>query len=495
MSLMKHIGVICFFLIAVILVPAGCGRQYPQGAATSVDSLPPIRPDYTSVTIPPGMAPLNFALCSGEKGEAVFVCDNDSVTVTTGTGIFAIPPQKWKRLLAVARGKAVTVTVTAGENGNRRAYRPFTIMVSDDAIDPYLVYRRIAPGHQLWGEMGIYQRELASFRESPVLENRQLDHNCMNCHAFCNHDPDKMLLHIRAAHACTVFAGNGRIETFDTKTEHTLSALVYPAWHPSGRYVAFSVNNTTQDLDALHRTEVYDKASDVVVYDVANETVFTSGLLASPGRFETFPAFSPDGRWLYFCSAPALPMPDSIRQLRYSLCRIAFDPAGKTFGTQVDTLFDAEKECLSFLFPRVSPDGKFLLGTVAAYGTFPIWHPEADLRLIRLDTGQSEPCSEANSGDTESYHAWSSNGKWVVFSSRRLDGLYTRLFISHVDKDGHLSKPFLLPQKSGPGYYDALMQSYNIPEFVTGKVPVNSYKLSREIRKGTHKPVRFEEKE
>ncbi|MCC8170353.1 MAG: hypothetical protein LIP00_00935 [Parabacteroides sp.] len=492
---MNCFRVIPFFLAVAILIPAGCIRQHPQGAATPVDSLPLIRPDYTSVTIPPGIAPLNFALCSGEKGEARFVCGSDSVTVTTSSGVFAISPGKWKRLLAGARDKNISVTLTTGENGNRKTYRPFTLTVSPDEIDPYLVYRRIAPGHQLWGEMGIYQRELASFRESPLLENRQLDHNCMNCHAFCNHDPEKMLLHIRAAHACTVFAGNGRIGTFDTKTEHTLSALVYPGWHPSGKYVAFSVNNTTQDLDALHRTEVYDKASDVVVYDVENETVFTTGLLASPGCLETFPAFSPDGRSLYFCSAPALPLPDSIRQLRYSLCRIAFDPGAKTFGTQVDTLFDAEKERLSFLFPRLSPDGKFLLGTVAAYGTFPIWHPEADLRMIRLDTGQSEPCSEANSDDTESYHAWSSNGKWVVFSSRRLDGLYTRLFISHVDSNGCLSKPFPLPQKNGPGYYDALMQSYNVPEFVKGKVPVKSYRLSREIRKGGPKPVRFGKKE
>ena len=82
-----------------------------------------------------------------------------------------------------------------------------------------------------------------------------------------------------------------------------------------------------------------------------------------------------------------------------------------------------------------------------------------------------------NSNDVESYHSWSSNSRWVVFSSRRIDGLYTRPFIAYINSDGNAAKPFLLPQKD-VDFYSLSMKSYNIPEFVTDKVKQNGFKLS-----------------
>lgn len=119
--------------------------------------------------------------------------------------------------------------------------------------------------------------------------------------------------------------------------------------------------------------------------------------------------------------------------------------------------------------PRISPDGKWLVVTVADYGCFPIWHHEADLCIINLQTKECQPLSAANSRDTESYHSWSSNGRWLVFGSRRVNGLYTMPYICHIDKNGKASKPFLLPQKS-PDFYDKCLKSFNIPEFVKDKV-------------------------
>lgn len=48
---------------------------------------------------------------------------------------------------------------------------------------------------------------------------------------------------------------------------------------------------------------------------------------------------------------------------------------------------------------------------------------------------------EVNSSDAESYHSWSSNSRWFVFSSRRDDGLYTRLYIAHASPDEQIGKP------------------------------------------------------
>ena len=128
---------------------------------------------------------------------------------------------------------------------------------------------------------------------------------------------------------------DGKIEKLNTKTDSTISALVYPYWHPSGEYVAFSVNKTLQAFynHDPNRIEVYDQASDVVVYNVNTHEIAWSPLTKSEDRFETFPTFSPDGKWLYFCSAQALePMPEKHREVRYGLYRIAFRCDGNIGG-------------------------------------------------------------------------------------------------------------------------------------------------------------------
>ena len=461
----------CIFLLLL----EGCSSNQPPAVSGQIDELPAIYPDYIDVTIPQSIAPLNFAVQTEGKACAVFTTEGYAFTVYASNGAFSIPNTDWEKLLTAAKGKQVEVSVLTEEKGKWNAFLPFHIRVSEDPIDPYIAYRLIDPGYQLWNEMGIYQREL-SFDQEPILENRLTDNNCMNCHSFCMQDPDKMLFHVRAKYGCTVFVDGDRIETLDTKTDRTISALVYPSWHPSGKFVAFSINNTTQDTHPVHRTEVYDKASDVVVYDVEKQEIITTQALFSKKRFETFPTFSPDGKQLYFCSAPALKVPGELRDLRYSLCRVSFDPESRTFGSVVDTIFQAETEGQSILFPRVSPDGKYLLCTTTSYGTFPIWHKDADLRLLDMLTGKTDSLLQVNSNDVESYHSWSSNSRWFVFSSRRDDGLYTRPYICYLGANGVPGKPFLLPQKE-TDYYERSLFSFNIPELIRGKIKVDTYKL------------------
>ena len=162
-------------------------------------------------------------------------------------------------------------------------------------------------------------------------------------------------------------------------------------------------------------------------------------------------------------------MPDQYRNVKYNLLKVSFQPETGEIGNQIDTLYNARKEGRSIKFPRVSPDGKYLLYTISDYGNFSIWHKDSDLRLLHLDTFETDSLTTINSSDVESYHSWSSNGHWIVFSSRRLDGLFTRPFIAHIDAAGKVSKPFLLPQQS-PDYYGNSLFSFNIPEF--SKTPI-----------------------
>ena len=139
--------------------------------------------------------------------------------------------------------------------------------------------------------------------------------------------------------------------------------------------------------------------------------------LSSKESFETFPSFSADGKTLFFCTAAARPIPEEYNLIRYNLCSVSFDPVSRTFGNKVDTLVAAEAMGKSVSFPRPSYDGKYLMFTMSDYGNFSIWHKEADLWLVDLNTGISRSLTEVNSNDVESYHNWSSNSRWFVFSS------------------------------------------------------------------------------
>jgi len=455
--------------------------------------LPVIVPDYKEVTIPAAIAPLNFEVKEAKGDVQVrFASATDSFEVAASKGRVEIPSGKWEALLASATGKSITVRVFEKQSEGWVGYAPYTMQVAPEPIDPYIVYRLIEPGYELWNKMGIYQRELATYSESAIYENKMTDNNCVNCHSFCMQNPEKMLFHMRATYPGTMIVDGGKIEKLNTKTPETISPLVYPSWHPSGKYVAFSVNKTQQSFhsNSRNRIEVYDLESDVVVYDVEKHEIVTSSRLSGRDAFETFPTFSPDGKSLYYCSAEAKEMPASFEEVKYSLCRVDFDPESRSFGGQTDTLYNAAVNGKSVSFPRVSPDGKYLLYTLASFGNFSIWHADADLYMVNLQTGTHEPLTEANSPDVESYHSWSSNSKWIVFSSRRMDGLYTRPYIAYIDAQGKASKPFVLPQKSADFYLD-FMKSYNIPEFVTGKVKQQSREIALHAKNDKGTDVKF----
>ena len=99
---------------------------------------------------------------------------------------------------------------------------------------------------------------------------------------------------------------------------------------------------------------------------------------------------------------------------------------------------------------------------------------------MNLATGDITPLSEANSDDTDSYHSWSSNSRWIVFSSRRDDGSYTRPYITYFAPDGKSSKAFVVPQEE-TSFYKDLMKSYNVPEFMVQPVKVSRRELVRAV--------------
>jgi hypothetical protein len=471
---------------------SGCQEKVVN--ENKVNVLPTIYPDYIEVTIPSSIAPLNFSI-RDEKFELIDVLvkgkGNKSLHVQ-GKSDIQFPIKKWKKLLSENKDSSLQFIVSIKQNGNWKTFKPFDIYINSDSIDYGLVYRLIAPGYEVYSKMGIYERNLSNFVQKPIVENTLITGSCLNCHAFNQNNPSFMSLHVRGNNGATMLKINNDMQMFITKTDSTISSCVYPYWHPSGNYIAYSVNITNQAFHAVkdERVEVVDKASDIVVYDVKSNKLISTNLLKTDD-LETFPAFSPDGKTLYFCLAKKMDLQNDYKKVKYSLCKISFDPSIGKFGNKIDTLVSANDTKKSVSFPRPSFDGKFLMFTLSDYGNFSIWHKEADLYLFNLANGTFHPIDQVNSKNTESYHDWSSNSKWFVFSSRRDDGLYTRLYISHIDQDGNATKPFMLPQKKAD-FYDNYLFSYNVPEFTQEPIKLNLMEFKNKIMNGKKKKMLYE---
>ena len=441
-----------------------------------LDTLPPIYPDYCNVTIPENIAPLNFLLRA--DCEAIEVKAGELVLNASGNeAVFDI--DDWKTLMQQSSGKDIEVTITALVNGTWKQYKSFRWQVVGDRVDPYLTYRLIEPDYEIWNHVQIQQRCVENFEVNALGHYEQLENRCMNCHTYANQDPQLSMMYVRGPGGGAILNSNGELQKLN------IPGSVYFGFSPTGRYITYS---TQKIIPAFHslaskRLEVYDAASNVFVADMQEHRVISSPLLSDSLKFETFPTFSPDGKYIYYCAADTVSLPRDIKNLQYSLVRIPFDETTGTIGTQVDTLFSQRSVC----HPRISPDGRYLLYTVADYGTFPIWHPEADLQMINLQTGAIDSLSIVNSEKSDTYHAWSSNSHWFVFASKRDDGLYGKPYFCYVDSHGKAHKPFCLPQQH-PTFYDNNLKSFNAPELGKGKVPFDVHDVAKAMKQ---EPIKF----
>ena len=229
-------------VMPVLLVLLGCtsGVENP----TKVDALPAIYPDYIGVTIPAEIAPLNFA--TTDNAEAIDVVVRGSkggeLHVQGDDADFDI--DDWHALTQQNKGGQLTFTVCIRQDGQWKQYQDFKVNVSPYGLDEWgLTYRRIAPGYEVFSKMGLYQRDLSTFDEYAIIENTQVPGMCVNCHAAHQTDPSQFVFHVRGDHGATMFQINGQREWLKASNDQLGGSMVYPYWHPSGKYCAFSTNH------------------------------------------------------------------------------------------------------------------------------------------------------------------------------------------------------------------------------------------------------------
>jgi hypothetical protein len=462
---------------------------------------PNISPDYSGAVIPANIAPLNFRIREG--GRAYFVTirpaapprvgpaaplrvgsDRESaIHLFSKTGQIRIPIRQWHALLDANRGGEVFFDVYVQDADRQwKRFRPLVNTVAPEDIDGTLVYRFMKPLYSWWKDIGIYQRNLTNHDVSLVLHGRSFGSGCLNCHSFVGNDPDTMSISLRSATygSDTLVARRGTVDKIGAKWGYT-------AWHPSGQLAVYSINKVTQFFHAggMEVRDVVDLDSALVCYRIASGKATSPRALADKDRLETYPTWSPDGRYLYFCSAPILwkdrttVPPENYDKVKYDLRRVPYDVATDQWG-EAETVLSAAETGQSILLPRIAPDGRFLVFCMCRYGCFPVYQPSSDLYLMDLATRQYRRLP-VNSEFSESWHSWSSNSRWLAFSSKRQDGRFTRTYLSYIDSAGTAHKPFVLPQRD-PTYYDSLLETYSVPELVKGPITARKSLLARAAR-------------
>jgi len=474
-------------LTAAAASALACWAYHPgiPGSAELLDRPPRIFPDYAGIVIPPNIAPLNMrveepgdafaARITGPAGEALEI-SGDGPNLRIGIG-------PWRRLLAANRGKEIAVEVFARKDGQWRRFAPLRNQVAQEEIDSCLVYRLMPAIYSKWNAMGIYQRNVETFEERAILRNNRVGLACINCHSFAGNRPDTFSFQFRAITPSSpsgmVVVRAGRATFVDARLGSDTGPAAYTSWDADGSTAAFSVNKFRQIMHGAtsEPRDVLDLNSDLAFLDAAGHRVRSTAAISDSAFLETFPSLSPDGTTLYFSrvrrpwtDTKAVP-PPGFDSVKYDLARVRRSGSGASQPREsIETVVPAEQTGLSASEARVSPDGRYVLFTLSPYGSFPVFQPSSDLYLLDTADGRYRRM-ELNSDRCESWHCWSSNGRWIVFSSKRMDGLMSRPYLAYFDTAGREHKPFVLPQED-PAFYESCLRTFNLPELVRSPVTV-----------------------
>ncbi len=395
----------------------------------------------------------------------------------------------WKQIKrrSLERDAEVTVTGIGGANQAPSSARVH-IRTSKDEVGDSLFYREVPlpflkavqdPSRIRW-RYGTIDQEAGP---PIVLQNLPV---CGNCHSFADngstlgldvdYGSDKGAYGILPVSKHMVL-DDAKIITWDDykREDGELTFGLLSRVSPTGRYVISTVKDRSVFVampDLMISQLFFPIKGILVVYDREKKTFAALPGADDPQYVQTNAAWSPDGKEIVFAKAKAyraehLEQKNSAivdnkdvpeftvdkKPFRYDLYRIPFND-GK--GGTPQLLEGASNDGMSNFFPKYSPDGKWIVFCKAK--SYMLLQPDSELYIVPAGGGVARRL-RYNTARMNSWHSWSSNSRWLVFSSK-VNGPYTQLFLTHIDENGNDSPPVLLERFTSPD------RAANIPEFV-----------------------------
>lgn len=245
---------------------------------------------------------------------------------------------------------------------------------------------------------------------------------------------------------------------------------------PSGRYVASTVNEISYAAltnDFRFSQLFFPTYGVLAIYERENKKFYRLRGVDNYNYVQTNPNWSPDEKYIVFARAKTknevhkdiLNIKTQIEDadihelnnrynIQFDLYRIPFNDGE---GGTPEPLKGASNNGMSNYFARYSPNGKWIVFTQSKTGI--MLQPDSQLFIIPASGGVARKM-KCNRNLFNSWHSWSSNSKWLLFSSK-VNTAYTEIFITQIDENGNDSPPVLLSRFSDKGY------AANVPEFVT----------------------------
>jgi len=458
------------------------------------------------VTFAHGASPLHV----DAKGERMSVGAIDPRCISPNNKLPELTPQQaaahtwkpdpamWSAFKKRGANGAVTVTVRGMATGEAVSRGTMQMQISTDPVNAPIFYRDV-PLMPSETEKGFIKPLAASavpliaWRIRNVAEPQShvvmTDlHTCANCHSFAadgktlgldmdGPQNDKGLYALTAVAKKMTIGTQNMVSWSSFRGEEGLQLRVgfMSQVSPDGRYVATTIRPPDAKTSQFYYVSnfkdyrflqvFYPTRGIVAIYDRTTKKLVPLPGANDPMYIQSNAVWSPDGKYLVFSRAVAK---DPYRadgkmaayandplevQIQYDLYRIPFND-GKG-GTAVP-IAGASQNGMSNSFPKISPDGKWLVFVEAHNGQ--LMRPDGKLYIVPVTGGVARQMN-CNTPLMNSWHSFSPNGRWLVFSSKSRSP-YTQMFLTHIDAEGNDTPAILIENST------AANRAVNIPEFI-----------------------------
>ncbi len=493
-------SVVAVGLLAVL--PSGCGR----GSSVIDEILASYRTEaeYGGLTIaypldetlfPPEIVPPTFRWEDGNAASDTwlvtieFADEQGPVSFLTHEKEWAPPVREWEAIKQrsleqaaqvailgvnqteprkILSGARIAISTSKDEVGAPIFYREVNLPFIEAVTDPSRIRWRLGP--------------VSSAQRPPiVLENLPV---CGNCHSF---SADGRMLGMDVDYA----NDKGSYAFTPVKEEVVLAPRDIITWSDfrrvEGEYTFGLLSQVSPDGKHAIST-VKDRSVFVATPELAFSQLFfpIRGILAvysqetgefsalpgadDPNYVQSNPTWSPDGKYIVFARSKAYQLRrdegnvlltkqeceeflEEGKQFLFDLYRIPFNDGR---GGVPEPLPGASNNGVSNYFAKYSPDGKWIVFCKAR--SYMLLQPDSELYIMPAE-GDEPRRLRGNTPRMNSWHSWSPNSRWLVFSSKA-NTPYTQLFLTHIDDEGNSSPAVLLANFTSPD------RAANIPEFV-----------------------------